>query len=57
MYKVRECEHCKGKGYIITQGTGTIYRFARIKCGHCQGTGVIKTVIQDRYSSVKQNLY
>jgi DnaJ-class molecular chaperone len=46
MYKIKECEFCKGKGYTVTQGT--LYRFVRIKCYHCQGTGIIKTVIIDR---------
>jgi excinuclease UvrABC ATPase subunit len=48
MYKTKECEHCQGKGYIITHGQ--VYRFVRLKCGFCNGTGVNRTPIIDNYS-------
>ena len=54
MFKVKECERCKGKGYAVVRGA--IYRFARVKCVHCNGEGVIKTVIPVNCVSVRQNI-
>jgi len=45
MYKVKQCPDCDGKGYQIRKGSG-IYRFERLKCPECLGTGTIRILIR-----------
>jgi DnaJ-class molecular chaperone len=44
MYKVYECPECKGKGYQIRKGIGK-YRFTRLKCPKCLGTGTVRSLL------------
>ena len=45
MYKNTECKQCDGKGYRIVKGIG-IYRFVRIECEPCKGTGLIRKILR-----------
>jgi len=53
MYRVYDCPKCEGTGYrIVKHGdkgkTNTIkslYRFERVKCSNCNGTGLVKELV------------
>jgi DnaJ-class molecular chaperone len=47
MYKVYDCKVCNGNGYLIIKNSkcNGKYRFERVKCEECNGSGIIRKII------------